>query len=184
MADLPWRRGRVRFSGVGGNKSDGEAGLVPPTLILPVGPPGCGKSLLAQELMEQGLSPQAVISPDQYRMIMTGDRANQHDNASVFAVCHELARARLRNRLTVYFDATNYSALPDFGVMAAAARAKIVCVRFDVPSVELLARNKKRAYPVPSRVLVRMIAEFAAVPLEQYPGTVVTPEEALEGGFV
>lgn len=152
-----------------------------PTLILPVGPPGCGKSTLAAVLVEMGLPPTAVISPDAYRLVATGDRANQDANVLVFGVCHALVRSRLRFGLTVYFDATNYKSLSELSNMAEVSEARILTIKFDVDYSQLLLRNAKRANPVPESVLERMYQEFLAVPESSYPGTVISPLVAMEG---
>lgn len=151
------------------------------TLILPVGPPGSGKTQLANRLLEMGvLDMDAIVSPDVMRRIITGKRESQHDNATVFAVCDEIARGRLRNGLSVYYDATNLTSLPAFNQMAHEVDADIVCIRFAYPEEVLRIRNETRSDPVPYGVLQRMIDAYNRIPLERYPGTTLTPDEAIK----
>lgn len=151
-----------------------------PTLILPVAPPGAGKSALAAILVKWGLDPDGIVCPDEYRRIMTGDRANQTANGQVFLVCDTITEVRLSKGLNVYYDATNLTTLDRHKEIADHYGARIVCVRFSVGADELLRRNKTRPHPVPDDVLNAMISNFNFMPLNRYPGTVITLQEAHE----
>lgn len=72
-------------------------------LTLMVGPSGAGKS---SRVYDDNPS-QGVLSSDEMRFEMTGNRVDQSKNAEVFAAIHDIARARLRHGLPVVIDATH-----------------------------------------------------------------------------
>jgi predicted kinase len=146
------------------------------TLYLPIGPPGSGKSTLATKLVTLGiLDRDAIVSPDDYRRLLTDSRASQHENKHVFEICHRILEVRLRNTLDVWFDATNLSpstALRNAHLLG----AETICVLFRVSEKELRQRNKHRDDPVPEDVLERFIEQSEAVQVDSLPGKVVSAE--------
>lgn len=149
-----------------------------PVLILPVGPPGAGKTTLRNYLLEnEVIDADAIVCPDDYRRILTGSVASQDENSTVFSICNGITRARLRRGLHVFFDATNFRNLGEFRKIADEAKAAIVCVRFVVPFSQLVARNAEREQPVPAHVLTNMFVNFVDVPLADYPGVTITPAQ-------
>lgn len=162
-------------------------------LIVPVGPPGCGKSTLAHKLQILGvIDADAIVCPDDYRRILTGDRANQTCNGRVFDICETIATIRLRHSLPVYWDATNlsFAALNQMAVLAqngsteaeteagfnAVARFNVL---FHVSYEELIRRNNNRDHPVPNDVLERMYHDYQTVKVLELRGATITPNECL-----
>lgn len=139
------------------------------TLYLPVGPPGCGKTTLAQAMIDAGI-PIAVVSPDTLRGVLTGDVADQSESAAAFKIAHEITAIRLNHGLDVYFDATNLSVkrLPQ-----APAGTPIVTIWFNVPFETLLANNAGRDRQVPWHVVRRFYDRWAALDPSMFPGTIV-----------
>lgn len=149
------------------------------TLILPVGPPGCGKSTLGEVLINHlVIDEDAVVSPDSYRRILTGNAADQTANSHVFPICHAIARGRMQHGLPVYFDATNYMNLNNLSTIASLAGARVVCVRFSLDRSTVHARNELRSKPVPRDIVDKMFDDFMSIPLKDYPGITITPSEA------
>jgi predicted kinase len=138
-------------------------------LFIPVGPPGCGKTTLAGLAVDAGLLPDVgVVSPDHYRAVLTGNRADQSANVTVFEIVENIVEHRLTRWLDTWVDATNLGSSVDrWKAVAAAAHigptlnpdpdaVEVVVIVFDVPLPTLLDRNERRAHPVPVDVIRRM----------------------------
>lgn len=135
------------------------------TLFLPIGPPGSGKSTLVRSYTESGkLAADAIVCPDEYRVVLTGSKVDQSANHRVFEIVNRIVEERLSRGLDVWLDATNLAPGPRQGQMLVATRYRqpITCIVFDVPMVELRRRNLTRTDPVPFDVLERMVAQQAA----------------------
>jgi protein phosphatase len=74
-----------------------------PGLVLLVGCIGAGKSTLAQRLFEK----HEIVSIDDYREVVSGDRRDQGATADAVAVAAEVVERRLKRRLLTVIDATN-----------------------------------------------------------------------------
>jgi predicted kinase len=144
-------------------------------LIVPVGPPACGKSTIATALVNSGAIPAtAIVSPDAFREMLTDERGCQDENASVFALSNAVIRTRLKRGLTVFHDATNYARLGIMDLLAADAQARITCIDLnDLPLDELLVRNARRSHPVPQHVLIDMQRACNEVQPSDYPGITI-----------
>lgn len=158
-----------------------------PRLILPVAPPGAGKSYTACKLCQVGLlQPEDVVEPDYYRWLLTGDRANQESNKTVFDIVNAIVLSRLNYGMNVYLDATNINsshriALLD-KVRVLPSEVQLI-VLISGENLETLKRwNENRPYPVPQRVLQRMwkgSQEFQIESLKKYKPLVYSIEDAL-----
>ena len=81
-----------------------------PTLYIPVGAPGCGKSTLGGMLVDGGLVPPGcVISPDSLRENLLGDASDQSHGNLIFKTAYASVECALTAGRSVYFDATNTS---------------------------------------------------------------------------
>ncbi len=154
------------------------------TLIVPIGPPACGKSTLVNHLLDIGwLDPDAVVSPDEYRRILTGSHASQEANSAVFSICHRITTNRLIRGLDVFYDATNL--LPawrsDILHVARNANQPVLYILFTANNHECLERNAAREIPVPENVMYDMFAYRGAITRESLTGgTVVTDVKFLK----
>lgn len=129
-------------------------------LILPVGIPGCGKSTLAQMLVEaEVIHNDAIVSPDRYRELLTGTKANQEVNPQAWTITRIMASNRLWYGQDVYLDATNV-VRKNFGEYSGIAREaghKIVYVWFG-NKAEAVERNAARTeHRVPDEPMDRMV---------------------------
>lgn len=133
------------------------------TLYLPIGAPGAGKSTLVAQLIGQGkITPEAVVCPDDFRVLLTGTKADQTANEHVFEIVNRIVGIRLERGLDVWLDATNLAFGPRDSMIAAALHCgqPVVCVPLPMPKVELRRRNLTRPDSVPFDVLDRMFEQF------------------------
>lgn len=139
-----------------------------PYLIVPVAPPGAGKSTLVGTLFGQGLiTADAVVCPDEVRVWLTGDGSDQTANRSVFEITDTIIRNRLSRGLDVFMDATNLrpSDQGELVVMAARNNVPILWVEFG-ENIAALAeqRNRERTEGrVPDDVMRVMFERYAQV---------------------
>lgn len=129
------------------------------TLYIPVGIPGCGKSTYGSRFGD------AVISPDYFRELLTGDKANQQVNGKAWELTREIATTRLSYGLDVYLDATNLvlSWYDKILKHAEFCRQPVTHLIFQVPHEVSKTRNVQRAVPVPDHVMEKMIKRFDAL---------------------
>lgn len=146
-------------------------------LFLPIGPPGSGKSTLCDWALDNNIITfDAVVSPDDIRLWITGDRARQDRNPEVFKIVDIAVYSRLQLGLDVWLDATNMPAR-DFH----SPHDKLVRIVFDTPEDVLWQRNTTRDNPVPEVVLEQMISRFKDWKTNHSSEDFVTPEEFKKG---
>lgn len=153
------------------------------TLIIPVGPPACGKSTLVDTLIDmQWLNPDAVVSPDAYRRILTGDHSNQDANGNVFEICRRITAARLCRGLDVFYDATNLLSSWRSDILLAASKFNqpIMFILFTANNELCARRNWMREAPVPDEVMDKMFEYRREIRLTDLPGHVLTDIQFLE----
>lgn len=131
------------------------------TLYIPIGPPGCGKTTHAGWVFEsRGHSVAQMlrtgyVCPDEYREILTEDRADQTENRLVFEICHKIAQKRCERGLDVYFDATNLTMEALSPLKTMQGDKHIFLWR---PNPEVYSRrNKNRTHVVPDVPMERML---------------------------
>ena len=123
-------------------------------LVLLVGPAGAGKSTFAV----RHFAADEIVSSDAIRARLTGSEADQSRNGVVFRVLNDEVAQRLRGAGSAVVDATNVErhARRALVRLAVAADAPAVAIVFDLPLVEVLARNRARpGRPVPEDVVTR-----------------------------
>jgi predicted kinase len=125
------------------------------TLYIPIGPPGSGKSTL----FRHGPSGRRVC-PDEFRLIITDNQADQTENNLVFEICHKITRKRCERGLHTYFDATNLT-MEALRPLKEMPGDKIVYIWEPNPYIYSL-RNKNREMVVPDVVMGRMLRRHAS----------------------
>lgn len=130
-------------------------------LIVPVGPPACGKSFLAAQLAEaeSGL----VVSSDRIREEAFGDRSVQGDPRLVHHAAHSLVELRLSAARSVMVDATNLTHRKGLVELADRYAAPKVALLFTTSHEVCSARNRVRPVPVPEKVMRKMFARHRSV---------------------
>ena len=131
-------------------------------LYLPVACPGSGKSFCAQYMVDTDMIHEdAVVSPDRYREILTGDRTNQKVNKQVFEIVDSIVDSRILHGLDVYLDATNLNAKLRNKLLARVTSLSydfslgITILVSDLPREIAEHRNQNRMFPVPEDVFDR-----------------------------
>jgi predicted kinase len=154
-------------------------------LILPIGPPGAGKSRLAQLFVQAGIfDHHAIVSPDHFRHVLTGNRGDQSMNEVAFGFCHRIVRERMVRHLPVYFDSTNIRANWRKDVVEAAQvnQVPIVSILFRYTDDEMARKNndtdwrREHGQVVPDDVMSMMLERHLALTAADLPGTVLYAE--------
>jgi protein phosphatase len=118
------------------------------TLVLLVGPAGCGKSHFAA----RHFWPTQIVSSDQCRAMICDDAGEQRVTPLAFELMHSIIAMRLRcGRLTVA-DATNLKREDRRPLIKMARRAgfNATAIVFNLPLDVCLARNARRRRVVPA----------------------------------
>lgn len=124
-------------------------------LYIPVGPPACGKSTLADQMVASGiLDADAIVSSDRLRVLLTGDVNCQTANGEVFSIAHKIAATRLKYNQDVYLDATNLVAKDIKKILDLAPNLDDVEIIISDTSHELCTeRNNRRSRTVPQEAM-------------------------------
>ncbi len=123
-------------------------------LVILIGPAGSGKTTFAM----RSFVPDAVLSSDAFREMVSGDAADQSATDEAFRALHDRADGRLLRGLLTVVDATNlrFDARDPLLAMAGGRGRPAVAVVFDLPLERCLAWNQQRpGRQVPARALRR-----------------------------
>ncbi len=126
-------------------------------VIIGIGIPGSGKTTVLKDFAEK--YNYIYICPDEIRMEMLGDAADQSKNSEVWAEAHQRMRDFLAQGQTVVFDATftNANGRKNFLDLARQSGAeKIQGILFDTPLEIAQERNLSRERQVPEHAMQRM----------------------------
>ena len=126
-------------------------------LIIMVGPPGAGKTTIAEEIVDK-FDNFVIVSPDKIREEITGDMNNQSQNEVVFGRVYGQLSAYLEDGRNVVYDATNCRSTYRHKIIDACKgyAYKIICLMSTTPIAECVRRNDKRNQNVPEAVIERM----------------------------
>lgn len=151
--------------------------LTTPSLIVPVGIPGCGKSTYADQFF-RGLDHE-IYSTDAIREEL-GDVADQTKNDQVFDIFHLSIASALERRVNVYADATNLTPRARTGLLNIALERRPVDVHLVIfaNADQAILRNARRDRKVPPDAMLRMLEQYEAfrlsLPQEQHSYKTVT----------
>ena len=141
------------------------------TIYIPIGPPGCGKSTFASRLVQDGaITFDAIVSPDNFRELLTGDRANQKCNRLVFSLVGDVITSRLNHGVDIFLDATNLTTKDRDKVVFQALEHdySVQIIVFGLSEDEVRSRNGSRNCPVPDFAMDRMFDRFKKLDLSNY----------------
>jgi predicted kinase len=133
--------------------------LPDPCLLVLVGAAGAGKSTLAARLF----APDAILSSDANRALLTGDASDQGATQAAFAILHRQLDRRLADRRTAVVDATNVTPFARRGLVRRAVAHGIpaVAVVLDLDPTLVLAQNATRpGRIVPESAVQRQLADL------------------------
>ena len=134
--------------------------LPEPSLVVLIGAAGSGKSTLAARLFP----PEAILSSDAYRALVSGNAADQRATKTAFAILdRELERRLAAGRLAVV-DATSVTPFARRGPIrrVVAHGVPAVAIVLDLPPDVVLGRNAGRTGRVVPEVAVRrQLADLA-----------------------
>lgn len=119
-----------------------------------VGAAGSGKSTFAS----RHFADDEILSSDRYRVIVSGDEADQGATRAAFKRLHQDLDRRLAAGRTTVVDATSVepSARRALLARAVAADVPVTAIVFDLPAATVLARNSaRRPRTVDERVVRR-----------------------------
>lgn len=134
--------------------------------MIPVGVPGAGKSSLASALVAHGyIESEDVISTDDVRTRLGGDRNWLASEDRVFRIATQNAQRRLSAGGRVYFDATNILRERRIPVLSAAHKLGIspLFVRFSTPLTEARHRRIESGEPLESGSWERLVGAWASL---------------------
>lgn len=126
-------------------------------LIIMCGPPGSGKSTIAEQIVDE-FENFVIVSPDEIRRGITGNTNDQTHNDIVFGRVYGDIQSYLDRGYNVVYDATNCRSQYRYKIVDIVKDSvyKIVCMVSTVPIVECLKRNAERDISVPDDVIERM----------------------------
>lgn len=126
-------------------------------LIIMVGPPGAGKTTIAEEIVDK-FDNFVIVSPDRIREEITGDMNNQSQNEVVFSRVYGQLSAYLEDGRNVVYDATNCRSAYRYKIIDACKTSayKIICLVSTTPIAKCIKRNDERNRIIPEDVIEKM----------------------------
>ena len=156
--------------------------IVAPCLVVLVGPSASGKSTWASEQFE----PHQVVSSDTLRGLLGEGEHDLRASTDAFDVLDSIIERRLRRGLLTVVDTLGLEAERRARWQTLAAQQGVPCyaVAFDTPAAECKARNRKRRYQVPAKVLTQQLESFAQTKLDGFASVYAPgPVEIVPPGF-
>jgi protein phosphatase len=134
--------------------------LPEPCLVVLIGAAGAGKSTLAARLFR----PDAILSSDGFREVVSGDPTDQGATRTAFAILHRQLDRRMADGRTTVVDATSVTPFARRTLVrrAAANGVPAIAIVLDLDTATVLARNAARAdRVVPETAVRRQLADLA-----------------------
>lgn len=141
-----------------------------PSLIIPVGIPGCGKSTFAETFFNRPSD--AIASTDRIREAL-GDVNDQSRNDQVFDLFHASIEEDLSDGMRVFADATNLTLkarvkLREIAMAVGVDTHLLIFANAD----QAVMRNLRRDRVVPEEAMLRMLENYEIfklnLPYERY----------------
>lgn len=133
-----------------------------PTIVLLIGPCGCGKTTYALKYIEQHNNT-IHLSSDKVREELWGDEAIQGDNNEVFRLLQSRAIDALNNGYNVVYDCTNMTRKDRACIISVCPKfAKIEAHVIFTPIETCIERDAARERTVGKEVIDRMLKRFQA----------------------
>lgn len=133
-----------------------------PTIVLLIGPCGCGKTTYALKYIEQHNNT-IHLSSDKVREELWGDEAIQGDNNEVFRLLQSRAIDALNNGYNVVYDCTNMTRKDRACIISVCPKfAKIEAHVIFAPIETCIERDAARERTVGKEVIDRMLKRFQA----------------------
>lgn len=131
-----------------------------PDMIVVVGLPGSGKSVLAERLSHEYDA--IVLSSDAIRVELYNNINDQGHNNEVFEELHKRIKENLINGKSVVFDACNISYKRRRAFLESIGKIKChkICYLMATPYEDCLKQNKMRERQVPEYVIKKMYLNF------------------------
>lgn len=129
-------------------------------LYVPIGPAGCGKSTLYEEIKDSYYIHER-ISPDQIRMDILGKDFDESSEPMIWRlVWEQLQCLRIeRNASAIYFDATNLTFARRYELISRCRAlwetVNTIFILFDTPLEQCLHQNRLRSRRVPDDVIAK-----------------------------
>jgi predicted kinase len=146
-----------------------------PQVVLTFGLSGSGKSTW----IKQNLPEHEIISLDDLRVEIAGDRKNQIENSKVVAIARERLKIQLRSHQKVVWDATNLRR--DFRQqiinLSLNYGALITLVIFHCEESVYFERNQQRSHPIPEAVLKRQLEIMEFPELDEAHRVIIVEEK-------
>ena len=126
-------------------------------LVMLVGPPGAGKSVLAEKLKKDYVYFE-IVCPDDIREEICGDASDQTHNNAVFGKVYTRLTTLLTEGYNVIYDATNCRASYRRKIMNVVdgCYKKVICICLLTSLSDCFKNNSLRDRQVPEDVIERM----------------------------
>ena len=131
-------------------------------LIMLVGPPGAGKSVLAKKIKDDYMMNFEIVCPDDIREEICGNPSDQTHNNEVFSKVYSRLQNLLDNGYNVIYDATNCRSSYRKKIMNVVDGhyKKAICICLLTTLNDCFENNKSRDRFVPEDIIERMYINF------------------------
>lgn len=142
-----------------------------PLLVLPICPPGGGKSTFSKE----NFKPSEIICIDEYREKLCDDINNQFISDKAFKIADILLEQRIIHRLRTIIDSTNLTEttrrhwlrmINEYSIISEFNHIKSTAIMFDIDLKTILKFNKARSRQVPEDIIKKFYDRHINTSLE------------------